>query len=202
MSFLCWHITLNFVFWTPNLTLHVKYKYILTIIWFYIIILCIHAFYHINMNNLCEIHIFKIHNFWGQKHFWAKCAQMGYIKKIQFKSFCRLIINVKILSNFQKEWCTFGRKERDYPLLRFECFEYAKTFLICVEFWACKLWNQWKIVQKNYDNPNYYVSFVVFQTYKTVVLKNVHSLRWLLWLFFIPMSYKDKHKFTLKDINK
>jgi hypothetical protein len=35
--------------------------------------------------------LFKIHNFQGQKHFWAKCAQIGYEKKIhQFKSFCLL----------------------------------------------------------------------------------------------------------------
>ncbi len=50
-----------------------------------------------------------------------------------------LIINVKILSNFQKEWYTFGRKKmfgknKDYPFSRFECFEHAKSFLICVKF--------------------------------------------------------------------
>jgi len=38
---------------------------------------------------------------------------MGYIKKIINSSpFALLIINVKILSNFQKEWCTFGLKKR------------------------------------------------------------------------------------------
>jgi hypothetical protein len=31
-----------------------------------------------------------------------------------------------------------------------------------------------------YDNPNYYVSLVIFQTYKNAVLKNVHSFGWLL----------------------
>jgi len=37
---------------------------------------------------------------------------MGY-KKIIINSsvFALLIINVKILSNFQKKWCTFGRKK-------------------------------------------------------------------------------------------
>jgi hypothetical protein len=33
---------------------------------------------------------------------------------------------------------------------------------------------------KHYDNPNYYASLVIFQTYKNAILKNVHSLGWLL----------------------
>jgi len=37
---------------------------------------------------------------------------MGFIKKIINSSpFALLIINVKILPNFQKEWCTFGKKK-------------------------------------------------------------------------------------------
>jgi hypothetical protein len=36
-----------------------------------------------------------------------------------------------------------------------------------------------KYSKRNYDNPKYYVSLVIFQTYKNVVLKNVHSLGWL-----------------------
>jgi hypothetical protein len=32
----------------------------------------------------------------------------------------------------------------------------------------------------NYDNPNYYSSLVIFQRYKNAVLRNVHSLGWLL----------------------
>jgi hypothetical protein len=43
-----------------------------------------------------------------------------------------------------------------------------------------------KYSPKNYDNLNYYVYFVIFQTYKNLVLKNVHSLGWLLWLCFHP----------------
>jgi hypothetical protein len=31
-----------------------------------------------------------------------------------------------------------------------------------------------------YENPNYYVSLVIFQTYKNAILRNVHSLGWLL----------------------
>jgi hypothetical protein len=33
-----------------------------------------------------------------------------------------------------------------------------------------------KYSKRNYDNPNYYVSLVIFQTYKNVNLRNVHSL--------------------------
>jgi hypothetical protein len=37
-----------------------------------------------------------------------------------------------------------------------------------------------KYSKKNYDNPNYYASLVIFQTYKNVVLSSVHSFGWLL----------------------
>jgi hypothetical protein len=56
-------------------------------------------------------------------------------------------MNVKI-----EKWYTFGRgkkhlkKNKDCPLLRFECFEHAK-FVV----------NE-KYSKNNYDNPNYYVS--------------------------------------------
>jgi len=33
-----------------------------------------------------------------------------------------------------------------------------------------------KYSQKNYDNPNYYASLMIFQTYKNEFLRNVHSL--------------------------
>jgi hypothetical protein len=32
--------------------------------------------------------------------------------------FALIIINVKILSNFQKQWCTFGRKKRHLKKIR------------------------------------------------------------------------------------
>jgi hypothetical protein len=37
-----------------------------------------------------------------------------------------------------------------------------------------------KYSKKLYDHPKYYASIVIFQTYKNAVLKNVHSLGWLL----------------------
>jgi hypothetical protein len=33
-----------------------------------------------------------------------------------------------------------------------------------------------KYSKKHYDNPNYYASLVIFQTYKNAILKSVHSL--------------------------
>jgi hypothetical protein len=36
-----------------------------------------------------------------------------------------------------------------------------------------------KYSQKLYDNPNYYASLVIFQTYRKIALKSVHSLGWL-----------------------
>jgi hypothetical protein len=30
---------------------------------------------------------------------------------------------------------------------------------------------------------------VIFQTYKNVVLKSIHSLGWLLWLCFYPFAW-------------
>jgi hypothetical protein len=33
---------------------------------------------------------------------------------------------------------------------------------------------------KIYENPNYYVSLVIFQTYKNAIIRNVNSLGWLL----------------------
>jgi hypothetical protein len=36
------------------------------------------------------------------------------------------------------------------------------------------------ISKKIYDNPNYHISFVIFQTYKNAVLKGGDSLEWFL----------------------
>jgi hypothetical protein len=57
---------------------------------------------------------------------------MNYKKHfISSSPFALLIMNVKILSNFQKEWCIFGRKKetlkknKDHPLSKLDYFEYA-----------------------------------------------------------------------------
>ncbi len=74
-----------------------------------------------------------------------------------FISSTPLIINVKIFSNFQKEWCTFGRKfffekNKHYPLSRFECFEHVKTFFIFVKLWACKFAINGKCLKKTWKS--------------------------------------------------
>jgi hypothetical protein len=37
-----------------------------------------------------------------------------------------------------------------------------------------------KYLKKTDDSPNYYVSLMIFQTYKNIVSRSVHSLGWLL----------------------
>jgi len=54
-------------------------------------------------------------------------------------------------------------KHKDCPLSRFKCFQHV-NFAI-----------NGKYYKNNYDNPNYYVSLVIFQPYKNAVLKSVHS---------------------------
>jgi hypothetical protein len=56
-----------------------------------------------------------------------------FINSIYIYIYIFLLINVKILSNFQKEWCTLGRKKiclknKDCPLSKFECFNMQKYF--------------------------------------------------------------------------
>jgi hypothetical protein len=68
------------------------------------------------------------------------CSNGVYKKKIiNSRPFALLIINVNplqyskgIMHIWQKK-NTF-EKNKDYPFLRFECFEHAKTFFICVKF--------------------------------------------------------------------
>jgi hypothetical protein len=74
----------------------------------------------------------------------------------------------RIGANLVEKKVHFGKK-KDYSLLRFECFEHAKTFLICVKLLACKLCNyKWKIFQKIYENPQllcYPCDFLNIQKY-------------------------------------
>jgi hypothetical protein len=111
---------------------------------------------------------------------------LKWVIKIIFISsspFAFLIINATILSSFQKEWCTFGRKKwhlkknKDCPFSKFECFEHAKP---CVKLWTCNFEIDEKYSKNIYDNLNYYASLVTFQTYKNVILRSVHSFGWLL----------------------
>jgi hypothetical protein len=43
-------------------------------------------------------------------------------------------------------------------------------------------------IPKKTNNLNYYIPLVIFQTYKNIILRNVHSLGWLLLLWFYPFN--------------
>jgi len=54
---------------------------------------------------------------------------------ISSSSLALLIINVKVVFNFKKEWCTFGRKKKHLKKTRTAYPQglNAKTFLICTK---------------------------------------------------------------------
>jgi hypothetical protein len=92
---------------------------------------------------------------------------------INSSPFSLLIINVNILYNFQKEWCTFGRKKKMFE---------KKQGLFTFEVWMFWTWkNILNLCQalnftisglyskNNYDNLNYYAFLVIFQTYKNAI---------------------------------
>jgi hypothetical protein len=73
-----------------------------------------------------------------------------------------LIINVKILSNFQKNFAHLVKKgclKKKCPFSRFECFEHAKTYLIVSSFENVNFAINEKYSKKHYDTPNYYVPY-------------------------------------------
>ncbi len=133
----------------PHLTFHFKYKYIPITNLFYIMYImhsCPLIYIYIRTTfvkaTFSKSIIFKVKNIFEPN------VLKWVIKRIIINSspLAFLVINVKVF-NFQKEWCTFSRKKRTFEknkdciLLRFECFENAKTFLICTKLWACKFCN-------------------------------------------------------------
>jgi hypothetical protein len=57
-------------------------------------------------------------------------------------------------------------KKQKLFILKFECFEQKNIFLFVSSFENVNFEINGKYSKKNYDNPNYYVSLVIFQTYK------------------------------------
>ncbi len=80
-------------------------------------------------------------------------------------------------------------KNKDCPFLRFEWFDMQKHYLYASSFERINFAINEKYSQKIYENSSYYASLVIFQTYKRVILKSVHSLGWLLWLHFYPLGF-------------
>jgi hypothetical protein len=96
--------------------------------------------------------------------------------------FAFLIINVKILSNFQYEWCAFGRKKRwlkKTKTIHFQNLHWTFNFFDLCQVLNMKFFQLMENIQKNLWKSNYYVSLMIFQTYKNIVLKNVQSFGWL-----------------------
>jgi hypothetical protein len=50
----------------------------------------------------------------------------------------------------------------------------------------------WKYSKNIYDNSNYYVSLVIFQTYKNVILRIAYSFGWFFLLWFYHVQLKGK----------
>jgi len=129
------------------------------------------------------MHIFKINNFKVESTFEPNVIKW-VIKTIFISSspFALIIINVKILSNFKKEWCTFGRKKGRLKKTRIVHSQGLSAFnmqflkKIVSSFEHVNFAINGKYSKKKYYNLNYYASFVIFQTYKTTVLRSVHSL--------------------------
>jgi hypothetical protein len=99
-------------------------------------------------------------------------------KKIVNSSlFALLIINIKILSNFQQEWCTFGFKKwclKKTKIVHFwslSALNMKKYFWFVSNFERVNFAINEKYSKKRYDNPNYYVSLVIFQTFKNAILR-------------------------------
>jgi uncharacterized protein (DUF2461 family) len=68
------------------------------------------------------------------------------------------------------------KTNKDYPLSKFERFEHATKKKIVSSIEHVNFAINKKYSKTIYDNPNYYVSHVIYQTYKNVILRNVHSL--------------------------
>jgi hypothetical protein len=119
---------------------------------------------------------------------------------ISSSPFALLIINVKILFNFYKEWCTFDKKKGHLKITRIVNSQGLSALNMQKHFWFVSSFEHVnfavnrKYFKKINDNSNYYVFLVIFQTYKNAISRNVHSLGLLLWLwFYLFQSSKTLH---------
>jgi len=98
------------------------------------------------------------------------------IKFTNFKWFFFIIINVKTLFNFEKEWYTFD-KEKECLKKKPSCdhyLEYAKGLSKHYQF--ASIFDQWNFINngilKGKENENliFYAPLVIFQKYKITIL--------------------------------
>jgi len=80
-------------------------------------------------------------------------------------------------------------KNKDYPLSRYECLNMQKHFWFVAKFEHVNFAINGNYFEFFNENPNYYVSLVIFQTYKTLVLKSVHPLGGSFDWVFIHMAF-------------
>ncbi len=90
---------------------YVTYKFF----WIYLdpisYIWCIHVLYHLKTNYFGSSHIFKIYNFQNQKHIWTKSAKMCYKHELHSIHVDLLLINIKIIFDFEMKCCIFDTKK-------------------------------------------------------------------------------------------
>jgi hypothetical protein len=75
---------------------------------------------------------------------------------------------------------TFEKKTRTIHFQGFNALNMQKHFVFMSSFEHVNFAINGKYSKRIYDNPNYYASYVIFQTYKNTILRSVHSLGWLL----------------------
>jgi hypothetical protein len=116
---------------------------------------------------------------------------------INISPFAFLIINVKILANFQKEWCIFDRKKVVWRKTKIvhswslNAVNMQKHFLFVSSFEDVKF-------GINGKHSKFFLTIqtimLIFQRYKNVVLKSVHSLGWIFLLWFYPIQNVSNSK--------
>jgi hypothetical protein len=106
--------------------------------------------------------------------------------------FAFLIINFWIHFKKNLKWCIFGRKKKCLKKIRIFHSQGLNTLNMQKYFWFVLGFEHTnfatieKYSQNYYDNLSYYVSLVIFQIYKKVVLRNVQSLCDSFACIFIP----------------
>jgi len=93
---------------------------------------------------------------------------------------------LKSFSIFKRNGAQFGRKKgclKKIKIVHYQdlrALNMQKYFLLVSCFEHVNFTINRKNSKRPYDNPNYCASLMIFQTYKNVVLKSVHSLGWIL----------------------
>jgi hypothetical protein len=81
---------------------------------------------------------------------------------------------------------------------RFSTLEVWVLWTCKTIFYLCQALKKLQLMENIpifWDNPNYYASIVIFQRYKNVVLRSVHSLGWifLLWFYLKQNVFSSKY---------